>query len=151
MARKNLINIETRLVNGWTQAEFHFRSNDPIGATEKPLRVVGYKQQPEYKTIGIDAQNLVTEIFAHEGVDEISTKHHSVTITIAKAYTLDEFIPKVVAIIATLFYYEWDMLDDIVIEYLGSSKPSSAVECHFYETGQTQFDIDHIKRMKQVS
>jgi hypothetical protein len=109
--------------------------------------------QPEFRRIGEMARNLVTEIFGCSGVDEILTDHHSVTITIGKSYTLDEFIPKVVAIIATLFYYNWDKSEDIAdiaIEYIGNSKPPS-VECHFYETVQTQFNLNHIKQMKQGS
>jgi hypothetical protein len=148
MARENLIQIETCSVNGYPRAEFHFRSNKPIGASAKPLHSVGYIKQPEYKDIGIYARNLVTEIFGLSGIWEISTHYQSVTITIGKSYALPEFIPKVVAIIATLFYYEENMkLDDVAIEYIGTSK-TPAVECHFYETGQTQFDLDHIKQMK---
>jgi hypothetical protein len=148
MARENLIRIETCLVNGYTRATFHFRSAKPIGVTTKPLHSYDYMQQVEFKSLDPDGQNLITEVFGLSGIWEISTHYQSVTITAGKSYALAEFIPKVVAIIATLFYYEENMeLDDVVIEYIGSTK-SPPVECHFYETGQTQFDIDHIKQMK---
>jgi hypothetical protein len=107
-------------------------------------------KQAEFKSIGEDAQNLVTEMFGLSGVWEISTHYLSVTMTIGRTYAMEEYILKVVAIIATLFYYDWAELEDIAIEYIGSSKPPS-VECHFYETVQTQFNLDHIKKMKQIS
>lgn len=148
MARENVVKMETSLVNGYTRATFHFRSAKPIGATTKPLHSYDYMQQAEFKSMNEDGQNLITEIFGLSGVWEISTLYQSVTITIGRTYALEEYILKIVAIIATLFYYEANKrLDDIAIEYIGSSK-EHMVELHVHETEQTRFKIDCIKQMK---
>jgi hypothetical protein len=148
MARENLIQIETCFGHGHPEAIFHFRSTKPIGATAEPLYAVGYTQKADYhKLIGFDAKNLVAEIFGISGVWKVSTHYQSVSVTIGKAYTLEEIVPRVVAIIATLFYYDENKaLDDIMIEYIGNTKPPR-VEFHLHETEQARLEIDCIKQM----
>lgn len=136
MAGENVIFVETEAAPDGEMATFHFRNKSPIGSTASPLNCTSYRKDAGYKSLGADAKNLVNDIFAVAGVTKVSTHYYNVSVTIGKAYKLNEMIPVIAAIVAVNFCYPEEktgILRDITVEYIRGTRLAT-VECNFHET-----------------
>ena len=120
MVRKTAIVVEI-LASG-NNATFHFRCDKHIGGvvTAQTLKRMNYRTDANYlRSLSPEGKNLVTEMFAIPGITEISAYQYQVGISMGLAYSIEEVIPRVGAIIATLFYCNEEIGIDITVEHVG--------------------------------